>query len=375
MSHKTSPFHMATVGVDKQTIKILELVFQGPAKGAYSLVATPQQADAVIFDFDCLSAETLWKAYREKHPDLPTMVFSLHTRDIANIVFVQKPLQIERVLKGLAALQTLPKIPVPTVTPVPKIVETAYSTRDIKLAQEVAIEEKEKAIHEYCGHLEDIDPDIHEQTEKIYYDPNKYLQGFLEKAYQMSQEQPLAGIWVEGLSDPIILQGNDNLLKCATGWDEQKLRTMTLMPLTKRLQFRPIDAKEIKQLEAKYNFAKQPLDNALWKVTLWTARGHIPRGVNLHHRVVLNEWPNFTRLIVTPHALQIVALWASRPCSLIETARHLNIKQRYVFSLFSAATALKLITTDRYNQDSNTTFSKHAKRSILQRILARLHSE
>lgn len=370
MNQKSSPFHVATIGVDKQTIKILELVFQGPAKGAYQLVATPQHADAVIFDFDCLSAETLWKAYRDKHPHLPTMMFSLQIREMANIVFVQKPLQIERVLKGLATLQTMPNIAV--AAPPPKVVETSHSTRDVKLAQELAIEEKEKAIHEYCGHLEDVDPGIHEQIEKIYYDPSKYLQGFLEKAYQMSLEQPQAGIWVEGLSDPLILQGEDNLLKCATGWDEQKLRTMTVMPLTKRLQFRPIDAKEIKQLEAKYNFTKQPLDNALWKIALWTARGHIPRGINPHHRVVLNEWPNFTRLIVTPHALQITALWAARPSSLIETAHHLNIKQRYVFSLFSAAAALKLVTTDRHNQDATATFSKHAKRSILQRILARL---
>lgn len=372
MSQKSSPFHVATIGVDKQTIKILELVFQGPAKGAYSLVATPQQADAVIFDFDCLSAETLWKEYRDKCAHLPTMIFSLQVREMTNTVFVQKPLQIERVLKGLATLQTLPNIPAP---PPVQIVATSHSTHDVKLAQELAIEEKEKAIHEYCGHLEDVDPNVSDQIEKIYYDPSKYLQGFLEKAYQMSQEQPQAGIWIEGLSDPLILRGEDNLLQCAIGWNEQKLRTMTLMPLTKRLQFRPIDAKEIKQLEAKYNFTKQSLDNVLWKIALWTARGHIPRGVNPHHRVVLNEWPNFTRLIVTPHALQITALWAARPTSLLETAHHLNIKQRYVFSLFSAATALKLITTDRHNQDSTTTFSKHAKRSILQRILARLHSE
>jgi hypothetical protein len=371
MSQKSSPFHVATIGVDKQTIKILELVFQGPAKGAYDLVATPQQANAVIFDFDCLSAETLWQSYRDKHPHLPTMIFSLQIREMANIVFVQKPLQIERVLKGLATLQTLPNVPVITAPP-PKVAETSHSTHDIKLAQELAIEAKEQAIHEYCGYLEDIDPNAPDQIEKIYYDPSKYLQGFLEKAYQMSQEQPHAGIWVDGLADPMILQGSDNLLKCATGWDEQKLRTMTLIPLTKRLQFRPIDAKEIQQLETKYHFAKQPLDNALWKVALWTARGHLPRGINLHHRVILNEWPNFTRLIVTPHALQITALWATRPSSLIETAHHLNIKQRYVFSLFSAAAALKLVATDRHNQDAIATFSKHAKRSILQRILARL---
>lgn len=364
--------HIATIGVDKQTIKVLELVFQGPAKGAYTLVATPQQADAVIFDFDCFNAEAQWKTYRDNHPTLPTLILSLQIKDVSGTVFVQKPLQIERILKGLAKLQVSQEKEV--VKSAPAKTEN-QNIRDVKLAQELAIEEKEKAIHEYCGYLEDIDPKNHDQVEKIYYEPNKYLQGFFEKAYQMSQEQSSGGIWVEGLSDPIIFQGEENVLECAVGWNEQKLRTMTLMPLTKKLQLTAIDAKEIKQLESKYTFAKLPLDNSLWKVALWTARGRIPRGTNLHHRVVLAEWPNFTHLIVTPHALQITALWAARPCSLLETAQHLHIQQRYVFSLFSATTALRLTTIDRNSHDSNTDFSKHAKRTLLQRILARLHSE
>jgi len=364
--------HIATIGVDKQTIKVLELVFQGPAKGAYSLVATPQLADAVIFDLDCFDAENQWKAYREKHPQLPTLILSLHLKEILGTVFVQKPLQIERILKGLTKLQTLQQVEV--VKSAPAKIENPHA-RDIKLAQELAIEEKEKAIHEYCGYLEDIDPKNHDQVEKIYYEPNKYLQGFFEKAYQMSQEQTNGGIWIEGLSDPIIFQGEENVLECAVGWNEQKLRTMTLMPLTKKLQLTPLDAGEIKRLEAKYTFTKLPLDNSLWKIALWTARGRIPRGTNLHHRVILSEWPNFTGLIVTPHALQITALWAMRPCSLLETAQHLHIQQRYVFSLFSATASLRLTTIDRNNHDSNTEFSKHAKRTLLQRILARLHNE
>lgn len=373
MNQQTQLAHIATIGVDKQTIKVLELVFQGPAKGAYVLTATPQQADAVIFDFDCFNAETQWNAYREKHPDLPTLILSLQLKDISGTVFVQKPLQIERILKGLAKLQSAQWLESVKVSAA-KSNESVH-TRDVKLAQELAIEEKEKAIHEYCGYLEDIDPKNHDQVEKIYYEPSQYLQGFFERAYQMSQEQSQGGIWVEGLSDPMILLGESNLLQCVVGWNEQKLRTMTLMPLTKKLQLTAIDAKEIKQLESKYAFAKLPLDNVLWKMALWTARGRIPRGTHLHHRVILAEWPNFTRLIVTPHALQITALWAARPCSLLETAQQLQIQQRYVFSLFSATTALKLTTIDRNNYDANAAFSKHAKRNLLQRILARLHSE
>lgn len=373
MNQQTQLVHIATIGVDKQTIKVLELVFQGPAKGAYVLVASPQQADAVIFDFDCFNAETQWNAYREKHPSLPTLLLSLQLKEMPGTVFVQKPLQIERILKGLTKLQTIQMEGTVQISPAKNTEKS--NTRDIKLAAELAIEEKEKVIHEYCGYLEDIDPKNHDHVEKIYYEPSQYLQGIFEKAYRMSQEQNSGGIWVEGLSDPMILQSESNMLECVVGWNEHKLRTMTLIPLTKKLQLTTINLSEIKQLESKHSFVKLPLDNLLWKIALWTARGRIPRGTSLHHRVILSEWPNFTRLVVTPHALQITALWAARPCSLLETAQQLQIQQRYVFSLFSAMTALKLTTIDRNSHDSTPVFSKHVKRNLLQRILARLHNE
>jgi len=46
--------------------------------------------------------------------------------------------------------------------------------------------------------------------------------------------------------------------------------------------------------------------------------------------------------VLCPHALNIAALLAERPCTLFEAAEKLNIPQSHVFSFFSAAHALGL---------------------------------
>jgi hypothetical protein len=134
---------------------------------------------------------------------------------------------------------------------------------------------------------------------------------------------------------------------------------------------------EIQQRLATDKLMAQSLDSFLWKMALWTSRGKIPKGADLSRNIVLLHWPNFTRLILTPHAMEISALWIAQPQSLLDTAKLLEIPQRYVFSFFSAACAIKLAFIDR-RQDKRipdtlaTTSSDHAKRGLFKRLLARL---
>jgi hypothetical protein len=58
--------------------------------------------------------------------------------------------------------------------------------------------------------------------------------------------------------------------------------------------------------------------------------------------VSLKRWPNFTRLLVTPHALRISALLYKQPYTLFEAARILGVRQQYVLVLFCAAHSLGL---------------------------------
>jgi hypothetical protein len=87
-------------------------------------------------------------------------------------------------------------------------------------------------------------------------------------------------------------------------------------------------------------------DATLWKLGMTTAKGCLPVGTDVNKVFFLKSWPNMTRLQPSPFALRIAALWATRGASLLETARILDIPQRYVFAFYNAALATDIVTDD-----------------------------
>jgi len=343
------PINIAACGMDKQTSKLLEMVFNGPGRGNYALVEQLESAQACIFDLDSLEGMNLWKDYRNRYPQMPTVILSLNHKDIAGTVYVQKPIEIDNLLKALNKIKRLieeesaPKSGAQKVSVKSASVKPQQAPRDAKLATEIAIEEEEEALHQYCGYAQDINPDNPQGFLKFYYEPNQYLQGFFEKAFVIGQQLDSGGIMIEGLYTKMILMPKQNQILCGCEFNDSH---------------------------------EQPLDKFLWRVALWTSRGRVPKGTDLYKKIVLLYWPNFTRLIVTPYALKISALWMVQPHSLLETAKILEIPQRYVFALFTAARAIQLAFVDRRieRRVSQSISTSGAKRGIFQRLLARLRA-
>lgn len=84
-------------------------------------------------------------------------------------------------------------------------------------------------------------------------------------------------------------------------------------------------------------------DDFVWRLALLTSRGRVPMNTKLHAPVRLLGWPNFTRLAKIPQAMPIAAQWHSRPLSLLDTAKRLELPCHTVFSVYSACQALDLI--------------------------------
>lgn len=84
-------------------------------------------------------------------------------------------------------------------------------------------------------------------------------------------------------------------------------------------------------------------DALLWKTTIWASRGRLPMGADIDTPFILKNWPNFTRFMLTPHAMEMTALWIHEPITLRKTLALLAIPQRTVFSFYSAVTALDLV--------------------------------
>jgi hypothetical protein len=378
-SNKPTPF--IAIGMEKKTLKILEMVFNGPGKGDYILVETVKEAQACIFDLDALNAMNLWKDYRSQNSQLPTLIFSLNETDIAGTIYVKKPIEVEKLLKALNKIKKLLKensLEKTLKTASNKLSPSSVAPRNAQLATDMAIEKEEEAIHQFCGYTQDINPNNPEEVKNIYYDPSQYLEGFFEKAFIIAQQLESGGILIEGLHTPMILLQKQNIILCSHEFSNNQLRTMALLPVSKnRLRLVTLTETEVLTHEKTAHLVARPLDEFLWRVALWTSRGRIPKGTDLSKKIVLLHWPNFTRLVVTPYALKISALWTAQPQSLIETAKILKIQQRYVFSFFSAARAIQLAFVDRRIQQrrSQSLPSNESKQGLFQRLLARLRHQ
>ncbi len=395
---KQTAIKIATVGMDKQMLRILEMVFNGPGKGDYTLVNTLEEAQACIFDLDNLEGMKSWKDYRNSNLKLPTIILSLNYKDIAGTIFVRKPIEINDLLKNLI------KITNPTVAASHKSVQEESNSQidqrqsishNAELITETNFAEQNAA--KLYGDYDDINLNNQEQIDKLFYDTGEYLQGYFEYAFTLSQKLETGGLLIEGLYCPVILIAKQNRILRSNEFNDNQLRTMTLLPLSNitvrhnqsrgkafkihlnekhGLNIVNLNESELAQYQKQYSLIPQNLDGFLWLIALWTARGRLAKGTDLNEPVILKNWPNFTRLIETPYALKIAAFWIGNPHSLLETARILEIPQRYVFAFFNAARAIRLASTNsNFDTSSSTTASfakQHAKRSLFQRILTKL---
>ena len=115
----------------------------------------------------------------------------------------------------------------------------------------------------------------------------------------------------------------------------------------------------------------------LWKVAIWTSKGRYPDSIDIQHPVFLKHWPNFTRLLITPHALQIAALLINEPRAMMDIVNTLKIKPQYVFVFISAANALGLVGQVKRQSDeivSPAEVKEPKTKNLLGRILGKLRN-
>jgi hypothetical protein len=121
----------------------------------------------------------------------------------------------------------------------------------------------------------------------------------------------------------------------------------------------------------------QSMEAFVWKLAIWTSKGRFPDVIDIHNQVYLKRWPNFTRLVVTPHALRIAALLMQGPRSMLNIASVLNIKPKFVFVFVSACYALDLMGQSQRKSDELVVPEKiepTKKQILFSKILNKLRS-
>ena len=363
---------VCALGFDTRSYMALQLFFQGKCSDKANL-SGEEGADLAIIDLDSFNSAKILAAERERYPHRPLILLSLEEQhdSLPGSIYIKKPVQIQNMLAALDDMRSrlsgakspdrvVPFKTIPETSEVPANPAVAAS-RPAKVKVFVAREETqntgyaaslldEKGFGDYIGSLQDIDAGNPLELRAAQYDPRRHFQGYLQSACKAALSKNCALRLNTGWKPITIFPQSREIWIDA---DDQQLRSFCLVPVHSIADLDFADggsavmtvtpASAVKAKDEEYDPSKvQRMDALVWKVALWTSAGRVPDDIDLTRPVYLRHWPNFTRLLVFPHAMRVAAVLSEQPRSLLDVARVLNIRQQYVFAFFSAARAIGL---------------------------------
>jgi len=404
MDNIRNPLKVALHGMDARSSKMMAMYLHGPCKGA-AIVVTEENAEVDIFDADSISGQELLSACQARENHRPIIAMSLGQLDYDQVIGIKKPVKTDDMLAALAKAKTLLEAAgsAPTLgklgqndrvdqkageiepispTPGKPTTEAAKETPALKRyvldrdelqktsKHKAAMQLSETGFGAFIGIVPGLDVNDPKQFKSAHYDPKEYFQGHVDSAYvtcrSLGQESQLNTGWIPLLIFPksheIWLDADDNQLRSFSG-------LVINLALGKKISLTPVSRDLAKQEKALEKY--QSMDAFLWKIACWASKGRYPVSIDIGQPVYLKHWPNFTRLLVTPHALRIAALLVQGPRTLPNIAESLKIKPQYVFVFISAAYSLGL--AGQAIRESDSLFSPpEVKPSKKQGILGRI---
>ena len=413
---KSKPKKLLSVslyGMDGRAHKTMLMFLQGPCKGITQVV-NEKEAEIDIIDADAMDAKVILDQCLAHEPLRPIIILSLETLNIENTIYVKKPVKTETMfaafkeadnwLKGKKKTASTKKRVEPADTekkvqeaeiiskPAPKpkkqkIDELATEKKIYVNASEQKKTEKHKTammINEqdfssFIGIVSGIDFNDPAQWRNASYNPKQYYQGYVQSsvkiAFSKGQVLKLNSGWKPLIilphSHEIWLDTDDKQLRAFAGVTVNNVRVsdanvMSLSPVNPKEEVFSSELEKFHEINA-----------FLWKLACWTSKGRYPIALELSIPVVLKQWPNFTRLVITPHAMRISALLIFSPRSIEEVIQILKIKPQYVFIFVSAAYATGILGQSQRQGDKIVEAEVPAaksvkKKGLLSRILKKL---
>ena len=431
MSASKKPLSVALYGMDERSRKTMVMYLRGPCKGK-AVVVSESQADIDIVDIDFVHSQKILAERQSKTPDRPVIVLSLdEALVVEGCTTVKKPIEVEKLLKALvAAEQSLKKkekkasffsrftaagvadekkvsskpekkaekIKKPVSEPqasnvgkkqkkkkeVPQVDKKQSTKRPIDTDERKKVSKHrtakdltESGFATYIGHVESVDFTDREQVLKASYHSKEFFLGYVQSALKVARAKArilqLNSGWkpliIFPMSNEIWLDVSDKQLRAFAGIAIKKSSD-------KKVTLSAVDKQSTQFSEKMENF--YDMDAFMWKLAIWTSKGRYPDSLNINKPVYLKRWPNFTRLVITPHALRISALLIGEPRTLMNVIDVLKIKPQYVFIFISAAHTLGLVGQTKHAVDVETPFAKakpSKAKGLLGRILGRLRTK
>lgn len=383
---QNSPLKIHPVGLDDRSRNILGFFFQKYCHGKCEMVSE-KHAEVFLINMDNHNSEQDYERLIKQNPFMPMILMALKPIDTGKHYFLRKPMIANHLLeiidnitnKRSNRLSSIKSALSRNVKPASKVIQTG----EIKLSEPMAVDvakpvaknnvttRENKQTSQSSGHAaqllsnkeelafvgdaKDIDLQDKQAASSIYFDPEHYLLGFILQAYRLAKKEQcvvrLTGLWRSitffADVDAVYVELTDRQL--------QSLCVIDLEAQSDVVKKSAIKIEKLTREEAMPECTRalsfQALDSFVWKVALWTSRGRIPYGIEFDQPVYIESWPNLSRLIVTPHALRIIAFWIMTPRPLTSIIESLSISQRYVFSLFTATYCIGIANQARRASD------------------------
>ncbi len=400
MSVDKKVIKVALFGMDDRSYKMMNHYLQGPCKGI-AVVVEESEADIDIIDADCSNARDILESRRAKATDRPIILLSLEPLSIAGTVYVKKPVTSEDLIPALKGLSTrveadnkqkreeVAEVSPPKVDKASLTSETNVVTEKKSAPKERTVDLKEKkkvskhrtakdltddVLPAYLGYVSGIDFSDTEQVLHASFNSKAYFLGYLQYAMKVAKDKGRVVKLNTSWNPLIIFPETDEIWLNS---EEMQLRAFSGIEITKlsesKMTISSVDSRKLScndKAECFFNY-----NEFVWKVAIWTSKGRYPNSIDIHRPVFLKQWPNFTRLLITPHAVQIAALLAAEPRTLLDVIETLKIKPEYVFVFISAAHATGIIGQSQRISDeliAPAEIEQPKTKNLLGRILGKL---
>lgn len=394
MDKNSSPLKVALHAMDERSCKVMVMYLQGPCRG-FAVVVNDSEADVDIFDGDNSNAVRLLDERLAQKLARPIVVLSLHEGKFKDVLYIKKPVRTDDMLHILQQAKELAhSVTVQTSKETPKVVQTESeqalseqpvlkkfvldeNERNKKSKHEAAMQLNEKGFGAFIGNVTGVDVNDPTQFMLASYNPRDYFQGFVSSAFKASHADGKAKQLNSGWNPLFIFPQNREVWLDA---DDKQLRAFAGLTISNmvgtQISLHSIDTEMATTGKVLEKF--HSMDAFLWKLACWASKGRYPVNLSIQQPVYLKNWPNFTRLLVTPHALRIAALLIKEPRTLPSIAEVLDIKPQYVFVFISAAHALGLVDQAKRSADmlidSSTAIKPNKNQGLLSRIMSKLRS-
>ena len=350
--NQTKPLQAVLHGMDGRTHKTMVMYFQGPCKGA-AVVVEDTDAEVDIVDADFATGKEVLDRIRKQGSLRPVIVLSREDAKLKNVIYVEKPIRLAAMLAAFSQAKTIIDSkglnkPSPSPVKVAEVTETVKKRpvdsdeREKTAKHKTAMQLDESGFSTFIGIIPGIDFSDKEQIAKASYSPKNYFQGYVLSAFKVSKEKnrmlQLNSTWKPLLIFPhsheVWLDADDKQLRAFASLEMNKA-TGTKLTIT---AVDPVTAGVKGKLDRFHD-----MDAFIWKLAVWTSKGRYPQAIDINRPIFIKHWPNFTRSLITPHALRITALLINGPRTMLNISDVLKVKPQYVFVFVSAAHALGLI--------------------------------